>query len=409
MSVIHISQSQTTTYEISEDDDIYVLDPDTWIYPVSEPAIHIGVGATGNRLVIRGTVGISNNEAAINVEGEDTRILVDKTGNVTATTGIGLNDVSADIVNRGYIGGGFNGLLLTNVTGRVVNHGYISADNNGTAISQTVSNGAFRVENHGVLTGYTALFVTAPELTVEFGKTSKIFSSVGVTTATSQLGDTTNVVNNGLMSCALGYAFGGGAAEDTFTNRGTIYGDVFFGEGDDRFIDNGKFVGVITGGGGDDTFVLKRQADIVEAGGGGTDTVKTAASFILSDEVERLIASGRKNIELGGGESANTIRGNAGNNRIEGGEGGDTLTGGGGRDLFVYALSDGADTITDFRQGQDRIRIEGFTTYDNFADLDFVKSGKDVRISFADENGADYILVENQKIGDFDKGDFIFG
>lgn len=407
--VIHINQSQTTTYEISDDDDTYILDPDTWIYPTSDPAIHIGVGATGNRLVVRGTLGNSSIESAILVEGEDTRISIEKTGNITAEVGIGLNDVSADIVNRGYIGGSGNGMVLANSAGRVVNYGHISADSNGTAIVQSTSNGEFHLENHGVLSGYTALVLAAPELTVVLGKSSQIFSVVGINTAASQAGATTSVVNNGLMSCAAGYAFGGGSAEDTFTNRGTIYGDMFFGAGDDRFIDKGKFAGEITGGGGNDLFILKGAIDIIEAGGGGTDTVKTGASFTLSDEVEKLIALGRKSIALTGSADANTIKGNTGDNRIEGGEGGDLVTGGGGRDTFVYAKFDGGDTITDFKQGQDRIRIEGFTQFDSFADLDFVKSGKDVRISFAAENGADFILVENQKIDDFDKGDFIFG
>jgi Ca2+-binding RTX toxin-like protein len=165
----------------------------------------------------------------------------------------------------------------------------------------------------------------------------------------------------------------------------------------------------VTGGSGDDTFILRRHVSIIEGASGGTDSVRIGVTFGLTAEVENLRLTGKKNADATGNGEANIINGNSGNNVIAGGTAADTLSGGGGRDTFLYAKFDGGDTITDFRQGQDRIRIEGFTQFDSFGDLDFVKSGEDVRISFADENGADFILVENQKIGDFDKGDFLFG
>ncbi len=50
-------------------------------------------------------------------------------------------------------------------------------------------------------------------------------------------------------------------------------------------------------------------------------------------------------------------------NRLAGGHGADTLTGGGGDDRFVFALGDGADTVTDFAAGihtDDRIDLTAF-------------------------------------------------
>ncbi|MFN6563624.1 MAG: beta strand repeat-containing protein [Nostoc sp. ChiSLP01] len=54
------------------------------------------------------------------------------------------------------------------------------------------------------------------------------------------------------------------------------------------------------------------------------------------------------NDTLLGTTSADTINGKLGNDTITGNKGNDTLTAGGGKDRFVYNVSDGIDTITDF-------------------------------------------------------------
>lgn len=43
---------------------------------------------------------------------------------------------------------------------------------------------------------------------------------------------------------------------------------------------------------------------------------------------------------------------------MHGGAGNDLLEGGGGADLFVFALRHGADRISDFTPGEDRIRFD---------------------------------------------------
>ncbi|CAN7437246.1 hypothetical protein [Rhizobium sp. LjRoot254] len=409
MAVTHIDTSQDFTYSITGDDNTYILDPAIVIYTTNSPSILVIPGATGNRLDIRGTLGTPGDDPAIGIYGADTRLLIAKSGFVGAKVGVEVDGVSSNIVNGGLVSVDDIGFFLDNSAGRFVNHGTITAGSLGYAISQSATSGTFTAENHGVIAGYVAFHLEAPELIVKLGKTSEIHSSIGMLVH-STAGQTAEITNDGLMSNAAGYAYNNiGDGKDIILNRGTIYGDIILHEGDDRFTDKGKFLGELSGGGGNDTFVLRRASEIVELAAGGTDTVKIGTSFALDPNVENLIALGGRNTTLTGNDSANIIKGNAGNNVIAGGEGADTLTGGAGKDTFVYAKFDGGETITDFKQGQDRIRIEGFTQYDSFGDLDFVKSGNDVRISFADENGADFILVENQKIGDFDKADFLFG
>jgi Ca2+-binding RTX toxin-like protein len=409
MAVVQIDPTSNTTYVITGDDDTYVLHPARFIYTTASPTIHVTAAATGNGLVIHGSLGTPGDDAAILIEGQDTSLTIAKRGFISAKYGIEVDGVSSDIVNRGLVSVDDLAFFLSDSTGRFRNYGEITTGSLGYAVNQSASSGSFLVENYGLIAGYAAFVLEAPELVVNLGKTSELRGSIGLL-VNSDAGDTAKITNDGLIATSAGYSYNNtGDGRDVFVNRGTVHGQIFLGAGDDRLIDKGVILSFVTGGSGDDTFILRRHVSIIEGASGGTDSVRIGVTFGLTAEVENLRLTGKKNADATGNGEANIINGNSGNNVIAGGTAADTLSGGGGRDTFLYAKFDGGDTITDFRQGQDRIRIEGFTQFDSFGDLDFVKSGEDVRISFADENGADFILVENQKIGDFDKGDFLFG
>ena len=80
----------------------------------------------------------------------------------------------------------------------------------------------------------------------------------------------------------------------------------------------------------------------------------------------------------------------------------DELTGGGGRDFFVFSTGDGLDTITDFRDRQDRIVIEAGA--ESFADLTIAQLGDDARIRFSNVT----IDLEDTDAGLLSAADFIF-
>ncbi len=92
---------------------------------------------------------------------------------------------------------------------------------------------------------------------------------------------------------------------------------------------------------------------------------------------------------LNGGNGKDTLNGGAGNDTLVGGNGADNLTGGlgddiltGGKsgDIFILAVGEGTDTITDFGDGPDAIGLTGGVT---FNDLSF--SGNDIIVTGSNE------------------------
>lgn len=123
--------------------------------------------------------------------------------------------------------------------------------------------------------------------------------------------------------------------------------DKLFGyQGDDRLVggmgndvlDGGQGIDRMAGGVGDDIYVIDSARDqIVEAAGGGTDEARVTglASYVLSDNVEKLVNLGAAAVFTG--------RGNAVGNVLQGGDGVDVLYGLGGVDTLIGG--DGADVL----------------------------------------------------------------
>lgn len=62
-----------------------------------------------------------------------------------------------------------------------------------------------------------------------------------------------------------------------------------------------------------------------------------------------------------GGNDNDYINGAKGNDTLVGGKGNDTLVGGTGNDVFLHYKGDGADSISDFTHGQDKIVLSGYS------------------------------------------------
>ncbi|MEH2082551.1 MAG: calcium-binding protein [Nostoc sp.] len=118
------------------------------------------------------------------------------------------------------------------------------------------------------------------------------------------------------------------------------------------------------------------------------------------------------NDTLLGSDDADTIKGLAGNDTITGNDGNDTLIGGGGKDQFVYNLSNGIDTITDFGGIGKGVNTSAAVIAEvdtlKFPDFDFfsaknlllTQNGSNLEISF-EGIGQTIVILQNFKLENF--------
>jgi glucose/arabinose dehydrogenase len=172
-----------------------------------------------------------------------------------------------------------------------------------------------------------------------------------------------NDVLNGLDGDDM--MFGGGG-KDTLRGdagddelRGGSGNDVLDGGEGDDLLDGGTGNDKMSGGPGDDLYLIDGKSDkTIEIADGGTDTVVASSSCKIGAHIEILRLVGTADLAGTGGNTANTIIGNAGHNvlkgqggddRLEGLGGNDTLGGGKDNDTFVFIGAFGHDVVTDFR------------------------------------------------------------
>ncbi len=174
--------------------------------------------------------------------------------------------------------------------------------------------------------------------------------------------------------------YGGDSDETLIGDEGR---DIILGGGGNDFIDGGRGADALDGGSG---------FDIVSYQGGGPVVVDLAAGTGAAAQTDAL-----RNFEgVLGSSNADTLKGSSGGDFLEGAggndvidgrdgadtllgdSGDDTLTGGAGNDDFVFSAGDGADTITDFTQGSDLLRIFGYTAWQALQ-----QQGADTLVSFA--------------------------
>jgi Ca2+-binding RTX toxin-like protein len=108
--------------------------------------------------------------------------------------------------------------------------------------------------------------------------------------------------------------------------------------------------------------------------------------------------------KLYGGSGNDKLYGGAGNDKLCGGSGDDRLTGGAGQDTFVFERRGGSDTVTDFRDGHDKIDVSRLAGVDSLADLAHWQAGDDVVIW----HGSDVLVLKGVDLSDLDSRDFIF-
>jgi Ca2+-binding RTX toxin-like protein len=147
---------------------------------------------------------------------------------------------------------------------------------------------------------------------------------------------------------------------------------------------------------GNDTVILSSFADFA-FGADGTDILvgNDGADTVFGQAGDDTVRGGYGDDAVFGGAGADALTGGPGRDVLQGGRGGDALIGGAGADLFVFRDGDGMDTITDWTDGVDRIRLYGAT--DGSAVSIVALSGGHVQISAL----AMTIVVLNADVADF--------
>ncbi|QRM30323.1 peroxidase family protein [Microvirga sp. VF16] len=221
------------------------------------------------------------------------------------------------------------------------------------------------------------------------------------------------------------------------------------GDGNDRLY-GGEGSDRMWGGKGNDVYYVDSVDDrVYESRNQGIDTVSSSVSHKLGSNFERLFLTGSDDVNGTGNSLANVLKGNAGDNILKGGGGRDTMSGGAGedriygnsshdrlyggngedrlyggsgddrlvggkgddflqgnsgRDIFVFERNGGRDTVTDFRDGHDRIDARSLSKVDSLSDLHVARTGDDTVIT----HGDDVLVLRGVSPADLDQTDFIF-
>jgi Ca2+-binding RTX toxin-like protein len=210
--------------------------------------------------------------------------------------------------------------------------------------------------------------------------------------------------------------------------------DVLRGGADNDVLSGGAGSDDLAGGAGDDIYLFVSGDIVLEAAGEGIDTIRTATSYVLEANFERLILEGAFDIGGGGNGLDNVLTGNGGANvlvgfggadtlngglgadRLTGGTGNDILVGGGGADRFIVLQesigTSEVDTVSDYALGQDIIDLSaidaiaggandafsivaGFTRAAGQMTLSFAGATTSLALDVDGDGRADYLMRIN--------------
>ena len=96
--------------------------------------------------------------------------------------------------------------------------------------------------------------------------------------------------------------------------------------------------------------------------------------------------------ELSGGPGHDRLFGGQGDDTLNGGPGNDRLAGGPGDDVFVFGPGDGADTVTDFSGGTDKLDLTAFEI-ESVDEISMTTNDDGVTIDLSDIDGGSILLA----------------
>ncbi|MDB5526321.1 MAG: hypothetical protein JWM58_4084 [Rhizobium sp.] len=402
-----------------------------------------GIVAHGGDLNLLNNGSLSGSTAGLYMSGALNVVL--NQGTIVSYDGIGINSQGAyaEIQNFGTISGVTKGVLLGGTNSVLINGGNIIAKTTGDGAIQ--SEGADIVRNTGLLFG-----------SVQMGDDNDEFHNLnGIVTGAVDLGDGDDKFVSKSATFDGNYYISGGTGSDNFyiddaglnireyTNEGydTVYASVSYalnenfedltlmgsadlsgsGNSGDNYLTGNTGNNRLFGRAGNDSLETGEGKELYN-GGAGSDTVlyidvASGATINLATGKGTGAAADHafvsiENVE--GGDFNDKFIGNAAANHLNGWAGNDALTGGGGKDVFIFVDGNDKDTITDFQDKTDKIRLEIHANgidLTKFSDLNGLieQKGNDVVIDFNPVNAGDKLIFKNADVSDFTAADFLFG
>ena len=201
------------------------------------------------------------------------------------------------------------------------------------------------------------------------------------------------------VSASVSYALSANVENLTLTGANSINGsgndldNTLTGNSGANLLDGGAGADVMIGSGGDDIYIVADSGDVVteSSSGGGTDEVRSALSYTLGNNVERLVLTGSAAIDATGNSLANVLSGNSASNTLDGGSGADTMNG--GADDDTYIVNSTSDVVTELvGEGTDAVRSS--VTYTLAANVERLTLTGSSAIS-GTGNGLDNVLSGN--------------
>ncbi|MDJ0598539.1 MAG: cadherin domain-containing protein, partial [Crocosphaera sp.] len=192
---------------------------------------------------------------------------------------------------------------------------------------------------------------------------------------------------------------------------GTNLNDQIFGSGGNDQLNGLDGFDLLDGGSGRDLLFGGDGEDKLD-GGIGTDFLFGGNNndWLFGGAGTDVLSGGEGNDDLNGGDGNDVLNGGANDDRLDGGLDDDLLRLGSGADIFVLRPGNGTDTVLDYKDGIDKIQLEGGLTFD---DLEIAPLGFRSSVIRIDQPGdpndnerlANLIGVRPDQL---DEGDFIF-
>lgn len=388
---------RTTTWFIDQADQTWTLAKNATITVNGQDGIYESV--SGSEINVLGDITVEGLASGVRFQSPTSTVEIGKDSVIDAENGrfgIHAEGAGSDIINNGRILGGDAGIYGA-IWSDIKNFGTISGDNavlyDGEG-SQIYNYGKIDATDNGVtLNAAGSLLMNAKNAEISG-------DAIGI--LAREMGDM-SITNKGTIR-SDSVAIESEGNDLSVRNTGNIFGDVVLGSGDDTFdTRKGSISGTVFGGDDNDTLITSSSSVKFEetATGGTADRVISSASYTLSDNIEQLVLTGKKDIDGTGNDGDNQITGNTGDNtlsgeggadKISGGAGDDDLFGGDGADIFAFASGDDIDRIKDFEDGVDLLDIDGVNTFADFDALDIKQTKDDVVINLG---GGDKLVIED--------------